>query len=141
MRQERNQSARERRIALYKNDQQQPSNPVRNSPHGLCRAQELCESRGGRPGPRNELRFPNKPHDFCGRKATLNRTVQVNLLTASRPCSVTGIHLVRTQVLTIKTRLPKGQQGGFEEDGVPVLSLACSSDCLFTGKPAAAASR
>ena len=33
------------------------------------RAQELCESRGGRPG----LPVPNSPHDLCGRKAaTLN---------------------------------------------------------------------
>ena len=29
------------------------------------RAQELCESRGGRPG----LPVPNNPDDFCGRKA------------------------------------------------------------------------
>ena len=34
----------------------------------LCRAQQLCESRGGRPG----LPVPNKPDGFCGRKATLN---------------------------------------------------------------------
>ena len=34
----------------------------------LNRAQELCESRGGRPGPR----VPNSPYGFCGRKATLN---------------------------------------------------------------------
>ena len=33
------------------------------------RVQELCESRGGRPG----LPGPNKPYGFCGRKATLNR--------------------------------------------------------------------
>ena len=34
------------------------------------RAQELCESRGGRPG----LPVPNKPDGFsCGRKATLKR--------------------------------------------------------------------
>ena len=32
------------------------------------RAQELCESRGGRPG----LPVPNSPYDLCGRKATLN---------------------------------------------------------------------
>ena len=31
-------------------------------------AQELCESRGGR----HWLPVPNKPYDFCGRKATLN---------------------------------------------------------------------
>ena len=33
------------------------------------RGQELCESRGGRPGPVR----PNEPYGFCGRKATLNR--------------------------------------------------------------------
>ena len=34
------------------------------------RAQELCESRGGRPG----LPVLDKPHGFCGRKATLNQS-------------------------------------------------------------------
>ena len=38
------------------------------SPRGLFRAQELSESRGGRPG----LSVPNIPYDLCGRKATLN---------------------------------------------------------------------
>ena len=33
-----------------------------------ARAQELCESRSGRPG----LPVPNKPYGFCGHKATLN---------------------------------------------------------------------
>ena len=33
------------------------------------RAQELCESRGGRPG----LPVPGKPDCFCGRKATLKK--------------------------------------------------------------------
>ena len=32
------------------------------------RAQELCESRGGRPG----LPVPNSPYGLCGCKATLN---------------------------------------------------------------------
>ena len=36
---------------------------------GKIRAQELCESRGGRPG----LPVPNKPNGFCGRKATLKQ--------------------------------------------------------------------
>ena len=38
-----------------------------NSPYGLFRAQELCESLGGCPG----LPVPDKPEGFCGRKATL----------------------------------------------------------------------
>ena len=33
------------------------------------RTQELCESRGGRPG----IPFPNKPYGFCGHKATLKQ--------------------------------------------------------------------
>ena len=37
------------------------------------RAQELCESRGGRPG----LPVLNKPPGFYGRKATLNQSVPV----------------------------------------------------------------
>ena len=37
------------------------------------RAQELCESRGGRP----RLPVPNSPYGLCGCKATLNkRTMQ-----------------------------------------------------------------
>ena len=32
------------------------------------RAQELCESRSGRPG----LPVPNNPYGLCGRKVTLN---------------------------------------------------------------------
>ena len=32
------------------------------------RAQELCESGGGRPG----LPVPNSPYGLCGRRATLN---------------------------------------------------------------------
>ena len=35
------------------------------------RAQELCESRGGRPG----LPVPNNPYRLCGRKATLNCSI------------------------------------------------------------------
>ena len=35
------------------------------------KAQELCESRGGRPG----LPAPNSPYGLCGRKATLNLNV------------------------------------------------------------------
>ena len=36
------------------------------------RAQELCESRGGRPG----FPVPNSPYCFCGRKATLKNRAQ-----------------------------------------------------------------
>ena len=32
----------------------------------FCRARELCERRGGRPG----LPVPNSPYGLCGRKAT-----------------------------------------------------------------------
>ena len=35
---------------------------------GQFRAQELCESRGGRPG----FPVPDSPYGLCGRKATLN---------------------------------------------------------------------
>ena len=33
-----------------------------------CKVQELCESRGGRPG----LPVPNGPYGLCGHEATLN---------------------------------------------------------------------
>ena len=38
------------------------------------RAQELCGSRGGRPG----LPVPNTPYSFRGRKATLNEPPDTN---------------------------------------------------------------
>ena len=54
-----------------------PGLPVPNSPYGLRgrkttlnrhRAQELCESGGGRPGP---LPIPNSAYGLRGRNATL----------------------------------------------------------------------
>ena len=42
-----------------------------NNIEKLVRAQELCESRGGRPG----LPVPNSPNGLCGRKATLNLNI------------------------------------------------------------------
>ena len=36
-----------------------------------ARTQELCESRGGRPG----LPAPNSPHGHCGRQATVEEEV------------------------------------------------------------------
>ena len=44
--------------------------PLRYYHHHHQLNQELCESRGGRPG----LPFPNSPYGLCGRKATLNPT-------------------------------------------------------------------
>ena len=38
------------------------------------RAQELCESRGGRPG----LPVPNSPYGFCGREATLKSNLNLD---------------------------------------------------------------
>ena len=44
------------------------------APYFSLRAQELCESRGDRPG----LPVPNSPYGLCGRKATLeNRTQEL----------------------------------------------------------------
>ena len=44
------------------------------------RVQELCESRGGRPG----LTVHNSPYGFCGRKATFN--VNASSLRAQELC-------------------------------------------------------
>ena len=41
---------------------------------GAFRAQELCGSRGGRPG----LPVPNSPYGLCGREATLNSNFWVH---------------------------------------------------------------
>ena len=40
------------------------------------RGQELCEGRGGRPG---LLIRSNTPHGLCGRKATLEATLEEDL--------------------------------------------------------------
>ena len=45
-------------------------------------AQELCESRGGRPG----LPVSNSPYGLCGRKATLNSTGSELRMCESRDC-------------------------------------------------------
>ena len=45
----------------------------------VFRAQELCGSRGGRPG----LPVPNKPDGFCGRKATLKQDNETKQLTCN----------------------------------------------------------
>ena len=46
------------------------------------RAQELCESRGGRPG----FPVPNSPYGLCGREATLkNRTQELCESRGGRP--------------------------------------------------------
>ena len=42
------------------------------STRAFCRAQELCESRGGRPG----LPVPDSPYGLRGRKATLKNRAQ-----------------------------------------------------------------
>ena len=61
-----------------------PSQTVYLSPRSPVypRAQELCESRGGRPG----LPVPNSPYGLRGRKATLNepRAVQAQELCKNR---------------------------------------------------------
>ena len=53
----------------------------------MVRPQELCESRGGRPG----LPVPNNPYGLCGRKATLNLTLE----RSSRNPSVSENYRVR----------------------------------------------
>ena len=56
-------------------------------------AQELRESRGGRP----ELPVPNKPGGFCGRKATLNlNCVEVEVAVLSSPSPI--VHMVSVDV-------------------------------------------
>ena len=60
------------------------------------RAQELCESRGGRP----DLPVPNSPYGFCGRKATLNLNVSVSEF---RTCVKVEVDALGSPSLTIPT--------------------------------------
>ena len=69
-------NARERRIALYKRDQQQQRQHrmvLKNLKFVDFKAQKLCEIRCGRPG----LPVPNNPGGLCKRKATLKRNIMI----------------------------------------------------------------
>ena len=57
------------------------------------RAQELCESRGGRPG----LPVPDNPYGLSGRKATLNETKEL------RNCVKVEVDVVGFPSLIIRT--------------------------------------
>ena len=61
----------------------------------VIRAQELCESRGGRPG----IPVHNSPYGFCGRKATLNLNPVVFLVSSQKLCSIPLAFLVLPQTL------------------------------------------
>ena len=52
-------------------------------PKVFLRAQESCDSRGGRPG----LPVPNSPYGLCGRKTTLN---ELTRLRAQELCESRG---------------------------------------------------
>ena len=60
------------------------------------RAQELCESRGGRRG----LPVPNSPYGLCGRKATPNSTQS---LSAQELCVKVEMAVVGSPSLTVPT--------------------------------------
>ena len=54
------------------------------------RAQELCESRGGRPG----LPVPNSSYDLCGRKATLKTKNSILLVIIMEICKAPTLLLI-----------------------------------------------
>ena len=58
------------------------------------RAQELCESGGGRP----ELPVPNSPYDLCGRKATLNCSIS-----EFRSCVKVEVAVLSSPSLIVRT--------------------------------------
>ena len=59
---------RKKELGFVNPHPQPPPHTHTHTPHPHPRAQELCESRGGRPG----LLVPNSPYGFCGCKATSN---------------------------------------------------------------------
>ena len=59
------------------------------------RAQELCESRGGRPG----LPVPNSPYGFCGRKATF----ELEFATELRSCVKVEVDVLSSPSLIVRT--------------------------------------
>ena len=73
------------------------------------RAQELCESRGGRPG----LLVPNSPYSLCGRKVTLNgkraelrNCVKVEVAVLGSPSLIVrtvSVYVLSSQSLTVQT--------------------------------------
>ena len=61
------------------------------------RAQELCESRGGRPG----LPVPDSPYGLCGRKATLNLNCSISELISCVKVEVAALGSPSLTVLTV----------------------------------------
>ena len=64
-----------------------------SSSSSTTRAQELRESRGGRPG----LLVPNSPYGLCGRKAALNGQGRSEL----RSCVKVEVAILSTPSLTV----------------------------------------
>ena len=67
-------------------------------------AQELCESRGGRPG----LPVPNSPYCFCGHKATLKNRAQALCESRGGRPGLPSL-IVRTVSGNTEPNLPDGQ--------------------------------
>ena len=63
----------------------------------MIRGQELCESRGGRPG----LRIPNGPYGLCARKVTLKLKHQVSELRSCVKVEVAVLGSPSLMVLTV----------------------------------------
>ena len=60
------------------------------------RAQEQCESRGGRPG----LSVPNSPYSLCGRKATVKKNCVSSEL---RSCVKVEVDVEGSPTLIVRT--------------------------------------
>ena len=74
------------------------------------RAQELCESRGDRPGLPVSVDVPNSPYGLCGRKATLNVEadvvrVQFTELGSWRGQSSVEADVVRVQFCSVQFKM------------------------------------
>ena len=105
------------------------SEPTSTSlPHvRVDRAQELCESRGGRLG----LPVPNKPYGFCGRTAALNPHVRV-----TSPACLAGRSSSKRPAHAVLTAAPDDVTIGGEDD---LSALTAQGDGLHDGQRVPAA--
>ena len=99
----------------------------------FIRAQELCESRGGRPG----LTVPNSPYSLCGRKAILkNRAPELcesrggrpGLTVSNSPYSLCGRKAI------LKNRAPELCESRGGRPGLTVPNSLCGRKAILTNR-------
>ena len=101
-----------------------PSLTVHTVQNSQIRAQELCESRGGRPG----LPVPNSPYSLCGREATMNSNSDTSIFFRFLPALLLSLHPTKELVMLVEF-----QRMYFWESLNSVFFIAsCSGQSVYT---------